>query len=186
MDTTSPSLLVRLRQPGEQLAWGRFVQLYTPLLFHWAHRWGLQDQDAADLVQEVFVTLVQKLATFEYDRPRGFRNWLHMIALNKLREFCRRRGTQAPAGGALEDVAVPDESDEVADVEYRQHLVGRAVQLMEAEFAPKMWTACWGCAVAGRPVAEVAAELGISEGAVYVAKSRAMMRLRQELAGLLD
>src|SRR5262249_27402575 len=109
MDTTSPSLLVRLRRPEEQAAWGRFVQLYTPLLMNRAHRWGLQDQDAADLVQDGLVTLVQKLATFQYDQHRGFRNWLHTIALNKFRDFCRRRGVRAPTGGRLEDVAAPED-----------------------------------------------------------------------------
>ena len=83
MDTTSPSLLIRLRQPGEQDAWRRFVQMYTPLLFRWARRWGLRDQDAADMVQDVCVILMQKLPTFQYDPRRGFRNWLHTIALNK-------------------------------------------------------------------------------------------------------
>jgi RNA polymerase sigma-70 factor (ECF subfamily) len=186
MDATSPSLLIRLRRPDEQASWGRFVQLYTPLLLNWARSWGLQDHDAADLVQEVLVTLVQKLATFQYDEQRGFRNWLHTVALNKFRDFCRRRGVRAATGGGLDDVAAPPESDALAEAEYRQHLLGRALQLMQAEFAPRMWKACWEHVVAGRAVAEVAAELGISEGTVYVAKSRVMMRLRQELAGLLD
>jgi RNA polymerase sigma-70 factor, ECF subfamily len=186
MDTTSPSLLIRLRRPDQHFAWARFVQLYTPLLLNWAHRWGLQDQDAADLVQEVFVTLVQKLATFQYDQERSFRSWLHLIALNKYRDFCRRRGVRGPTGGDLDDLAAPAEPDDLAETEYQQHLVSRALQLMQAEFAPKMWKACWEHVVAGRPVADVAAELGIAEGTVYVAKSRVMMRLRQELGGLLD
>jgi len=186
MDTTSPSLLIRLRQPGEQDAWRRFVQMYTPLLFRWARRWGLRDQDAADMVQDVCVILMQKLPTFQYDPRRGFRNWLHTIALNKFRDFCRRRGSRPTEGGSLSDVAAQELSDELAATEYRQHVVGRALQLMQAEFAPKMWKACWEHVVAGRPAVEVAKELGISPGTVYVAKSRIMMRLRKELAGLLD
>jgi RNA polymerase sigma-70 factor (ECF subfamily) len=186
MDSTSPSLLIRLRQPGEQMAWGRFVQLYTPLLFHWTHRWGLQKQDAADLVQEVFLTLVQKLPAFQYDQQRGFRSWLHTVALNKFRDFCRRRGLRAATGGELADVAMSEQTDEVAAAEYRQHVVGRALQLMQAEFPPKIWKACWEHVVLGRPATEVAVELGISAGTVYVAKSRVLLRLRQELEGLLD
>jgi RNA polymerase sigma-70 factor (ECF subfamily) len=57
---------------------------------------------------------------------------------------------------------------------------------MRAEFESSTWTACWEHVVSGRSAADVAAELGISEGAVYVAKCRVLRRLRQELKGLLD
>jgi RNA polymerase sigma-70 factor (ECF subfamily) len=186
MHTTSPSLLIRLREPGEQYAWLRFVQLYTPLLLHWAKRWGLQSQDAADLAQDVCLTLVQKLPEFHYDQQRGFRNWLRTVTLNKWRDICRRRSVRNCTTGMVEELAVPDESETFIEQEYRQHLVSRALHLMQAEFAPKMWQACWEHVVVGRSAADVAGELGISEGTVYVAKSRVMLRLREELAGLLD
>src|SRR5581483_8600497 len=66
MHTTSASLLERLRQPSDADAWGRLVRLYTPLLLYWARRLGLQYPDAADLVQDVLVVLVQKLPEFHY------------------------------------------------------------------------------------------------------------------------
>ena len=53
MTQTPVSLLERLRQPGDQEAWQRFVELYGPLIYAWSRRAGLQDQDAADLVQDV-------------------------------------------------------------------------------------------------------------------------------------
>jgi RNA polymerase sigma-70 factor (ECF subfamily) len=187
MNTTSPTLLERLRQPAEQDAWGRFVHLYTPLLYAWARHFGLAEADAADLVQEVFTVLVQKLPEFRHEPGKGFRNWLRTVALNKWRDQLRRRA--APAGGspeALAEVAAPHDSGAFGEAEYRQHLVRRALQLMQSEFSPKTWQACWEHVAAARAAAEVAAELGISVGSVYVAKSRVMSRLRQELAGLLD
>jgi hypothetical protein len=51
MEETPASLLERLRRRGEQAAWAHFVDLYTPLLYYWARRIGLQPHDAADLVQ---------------------------------------------------------------------------------------------------------------------------------------
>jgi RNA polymerase sigma-70 factor (ECF subfamily) len=188
MNTTSVTLLERLRQPNEPDAWARFVKLYTPLLFYWARRLGLQDQDASDLVQEVFVTLVQKLPEFRYDRQKNFRSWLRTVMHNKWRDRGRRPALAVGRGqeAALAERAAPDDPDAFGEAEYRQHLVQRALELMQAEFPPKMWQACWEHVVAGRPAAEVAAELGIAPGTVYVAKSRVMSRLRQELEGLLD
>src|ERR1700730_18807813 len=82
MDRTPASLLEQVRNPADQEAWKRFVRLYTPLLFHWAHRIHLQDQDAADLVQDVFTVLFQKLPEFRYDPARSFRAWLRTVHLN--------------------------------------------------------------------------------------------------------
>jgi RNA polymerase sigma-70 factor (ECF subfamily) len=188
MDTTSASLLKQLRQADAQAAWARFVDLYTPLLFGWARRLGLQAEDAADLVQEVLIVLVGKLPELEYDPSKSFRKWLRTIALNKWRDRCRRRDPlpRAVDEAALPDVRAPDGAEEFAEAEYRQHLVARALEVMQAEFQPVTWQACWEFVVKDRPAAEVARQLGITVNAVYLAKGRVLRRLRTELDGLLD
>jgi RNA polymerase sigma-70 factor (ECF subfamily) len=183
MHTTPVSLLQRLRRPGEQEAWASFVRLYTPLLFFWANRLGLQDQDAADLVQDVFLALVRALPGFDYDRRKSFRAWLRTILLNHARNRLRQRVARPLDEKAL---AVADPAGELAEAEYREQLVGRALELIRGDFRPTTWKAFWECQVAGRPAAAVAAELGLSVGAVYVARSRVLSRLRTELEGLLD
>ena len=188
MHTTSISLLERLRQPGERLAWDRFVELYTPLLYHWARRFGLSGADAADFVQDVFTVLLGELPRFLYDPARRFRGWLWTVTVNKWRERQRRQGAvpQQAAGGA-QDVASP--VDPIADfdeAEYRKYIVDRALQLMRADFQAATWKAFWEYVVVGRPAPEVAAELGITVNAVHLAKSRVLRRLRHELQGLLD
>jgi RNA polymerase sigma-70 factor (ECF subfamily) len=188
MNTTPVSLLQRLRQPNQPVAWARFVELYTPVLFAWARRLGLQAQDAADLVQEVFAILVRKLPEFDYNPQQGFRKWLHTVTRNKWRDACRRRGVLPPqAGGdALEDVPNSDGPDSLAECEYRQQLVSRALELMQTDFQPATWKACWELVVNGRPAADIAQELGITVNAVYLAKGRVLHRLRTELEGLLE
>src|SRR5262245_50882457 len=180
MNTTSVSLLERLRQQVDlDINWKRFVQLYTPLLYHWARKLDLAETDAADLVQDVFVLLVQKLPEFVYDRGKSFRGWLRTVMINKWREQHRRRAVKAQvtSDSALAAVADPDGTDPVEEAEYRQHLVGRALRIMQAEFQPATWKACWECVVAERSPEVVAAELGMSVNAVYLAKSRVLRRL---------
>ena len=63
MISISTSLLARLRSGEKTEAWTRFVRLYTPVLFYWVRRQGVPSDDTADLVQEVFAILVQKLPT---------------------------------------------------------------------------------------------------------------------------
>jgi RNA polymerase sigma-70 factor (ECF subfamily) len=187
MDKTPASLLERLRRPHEG-AWPRFVELYTPLLYYWACRMGLQAADAADLVQEVFTVLLQKFPQFSYDKNKSFRSWLRTVTLNRWHDNRRRKSAALRDGGpaGLEDVTAPDAAEALWEKEYRDHLVARAAEVMKAEFQPATWQAFWSLAVEGRSGAEVAAELGLSLDAVYAAKSRVLRRLRQELDGMLE
>ncbi len=97
MNTTSGSLLFRLQHPPDgnvdQNAWEKFVQLYTPLMFHWARNVGLQQFDAADLVQEVLSIVFRRLPDFQYNTTGSFRGWLRTVTLNKFREKKRKRVT---------------------------------------------------------------------------------------------
>jgi RNA polymerase sigma-70 factor (ECF subfamily) len=187
METTPVSLLDQLRAQTDPAAWERFTRLYTPLLYLYSRRLGLQDSDASDLVQDVFLVLVQKLPQFQRQHTRSFRAWLRTIVLNKWRDLCRRRNAaHQPQGAPLPDPPCPDEKLEMEEEEYRQYVARRALQVMQTEFQPTTWKACWEHVVCGRPAAEVAAELGISPATVYVAKFRVLNRLRQHLEGLLD
>jgi RNA polymerase sigma-70 factor, ECF subfamily len=188
MNTTSYSLMERLRQPAQQEAWARFVKLYTPLIYQWARGASLSSQEAADLVQEVLTLLVEKLPSFAYDRKKSFRGWLRTVTLNKWREKRRRwrPPLEAMAQEGLADLSVPDSTAAFEEAEYTRYVVHRAQELMRAEFQEQTWKACWECVVVGRPPAEVARELGITTNAVYLAKSRVLRRLHQELSGLLD
>lgn len=188
MNTTPISLLERLRLPDEQQAWRRFVALYTPLLYHWARKVGLSAADAEDLVQDVLLVLVRKLPEFSYQPGKRFRGWLWTVLLHKYRENRRRlNSVAAPAGSKqLSDLAVSDDVKEISEDEYRQYLVCRALKLMQADFQPASWQACWQSVVEGKSAEAVGAELGLSPGAVRAAKFRVLSRLRSELLGLLE
>jgi RNA polymerase sigma-70 factor (ECF subfamily) len=179
--------LQRLRTTTDAEAWRRFVDLYTPLICSWARPLGLKEQDAADLVQDVFTLLVKKMPAFEYDRHRSFRGWLRTVLVNKWRE---RQRDRAPAGGipaeVLDEIAGPDNVAGWCDEEFQRYLSMRALQLMQADFQPATWRACWEHVVCGRDAAEVARELGLTTNAVYLASSRVLRRLREELDGMLD
>lgn len=184
VDATPPSLLDRLRRP-DPAAWERFVALYAPLLRAWARRLGADGADADDLVQDVLAALVRALPDFRYDPGRRFRGWLWTVTANRWRETRRRAGPDR-GGEGVPEVALPDPAEAVDDAEYRRYLVGRALRVMRADFAPDQWQAFWESAVDGLPAADIAARRGISVAAVYAAKARVLRRLREEFAGLLD
>ena len=186
MQTTSLTLLEQLRQPANDAAWNRFLQLYAPLLYYWARRTGLQEADAGDLVQEVLHLLVKKLPEFEHDGRHSFRGWLRTVTLNKWRD--QQRAKKRPPGTleSSDEPAVPDDADRFWTEEYHRLLAARALEIMQTHFETPTWRACWLTVVEDRPAADVAAELKMSINAVYLARSRVLARLRQELQGLLD
>lgn len=182
---TPPSLFERLRRPADADAWTRFVELYAPLLHGRLAQRGCPGDDIADLMQNVFVTLVQVLPNFTYDRHKSFRRWLRTVALNKWRDQVKERKLPTVSVGKDWAEAAPAE-DPFWEQEYRGLLARRALEIMQRDFPGKTWTACWQMVVEGVPAAAIANRLGISPGAVHAARFRVLDRLRQELAGLLD
>ncbi len=192
---TRPSLLVRIRDARDGQAWSEFVDLYAPLVYGFARKRGLQDADAADLTQEVLRAVAGAARQLQYDPQRGpFRNWFFTVVRNKLRNFLAGRKThgQAP-GGTDAQVRLQEQADENRDnpqaqwdQEYEQRLFAWAAQQVQASFQPATWQAFWQTAVEGRKPQEVAQQLGISVGAVYIARSRVLARLREEIQQLQE
>lgn len=194
MSPTSATLLERLRDRADTEAWQRLIELYSPLLFSWLRRHSLQDADVDDLVQEVLVAVAREAPQFRHSgRPGAFRHWLRTILANRLREFWRgRRHRPAATGdsdfaGMLDQLEDPDSGiSRLWDQEHDQHIVRRLLALLEPQFAPSTWQAFRRVVLDGARPDAVAAELGLTVNAVFIAKSRILQRLREESRGLLD
>ena len=187
MLTTSLTLLDKLRQPEDPVAWTRFVKLYAPLLLHWARRQGFQPADAADLTQDVLLKMFRLLAGYVRGSGQTFRGWLFRIIVNQARDFRRRRATRAlPQSDELPDPEADSPIAEMDETEYRQLLVRRGMELIRSDFNNSTWSAFEEVMQKGRPPSEVAKQLGISENAVFMARHRILKRLREELDGMLE
>jgi len=191
---TSRSLLARVRENDVE-AWNRLVSLYAPFVYHFCRRAGLDAADASDVFQEVFQATWSKLSTFEKREQGGtFRGWLRTITMNKVRDHFRRRAREPLAGGgtdiqlALAGVSAPGDEDDAGldDASFdperaESELLRRALEVVREGFQERTWQAFLGTAVEGRSPRDVGDDLGMSQGAVRVAKSRVLQRLRAEL-----
>jgi RNA polymerase sigma factor (sigma-70 family) len=184
---TRTSLLARIRDPGDKAGWERFVEVYAPLVYGFARRHGLQDADAADLTQEVLWAVACASGRFRYDPARGsFRGWLFTVARNRLRNALAQRRRDAAATGAnglLEAQPAPEESTRW-DQEYEQRLFEWAAGRARGDFEEATWQAFWRTAVGGESPREVGEALGLSVGAVYIARSRVLANLREQVRQL--
>lgn len=188
MLTTRQSLIQRVRDSNDAEAWSVFVEIYGPLVYQYGRRHGLQDADAADLVQDVLGEVASCIGRFSYDAEMGrFRNWLLVIARYKLSHHVRKNGHQRGTGDTgvlrmLEQQSAPDDLAEHWEKEYRSHLFGWAAEQVRAEVNERSWLVFWNTAVEGRTAAEVANSLRMKVGSVYVVKSRVLLRIRELIA----
>jgi RNA polymerase sigma factor (sigma-70 family) len=192
---TRVTLLARIRDGRDTDAWGEFVRLYGPVVYGFARNRGLQDADAADLMQDVMRSVARNAAKMEYDPARGtFRGWLYTVTRNKIYNFLSAQKNRPRASGdpdAREQLdAAPAREEDGPDAdwekEYQRRLTDQAMELVKDEFQPATWKAFWQTAIDGLSAAEVGTALGMSPGAVYVAKSRVLARLRAEVRRMVD
>ena len=190
MNTTSPTLLEKLRSPDRPDAWERFVRLYTPLLVAWAARQGLRGADAEDLAQEVLVKLLRLMPDYRRGSGQSFRDWLFTVTRNQAVDHRHRRATRPlPAADGLSGADGATDPDAVAEIderEYRLGLLRGALEVVRTDFDPETVVAFTQTVLEEKPARDVAVELGLTPGAVYMARSRVLARLREHLDGLLD
>ncbi len=186
---TRASLLVRLRDGSDAEAWQEFVRLYGQVIYGFARKRGLQDADSADLMQDVLRSVLSAADRLEYNPARGtFRGWLFTVTRNKVFNFLESRRHRVQGSGdsrvqqRLEQHAF-DGHDLVDDWEadYQRTVAAQAMERVRSEFQPATWNAFVQTAVEGRSPTQAASNVGLSVGAVYVAKSRVIARLRQEI-----
>ncbi len=178
---TRLSLLVRIRNVNDEEAWAQFVEIYGPVVYRLARKHGLQDADAADVTQDVLRAVLGAAGRFEYNPGRGsFRGWLFTVARNRLRKFAAGRRREVADGGSLGTQPAPEEATDW-DREYELRLFEWAAAKVRDRFREATWQAFWRTAVEGQEPAAVAHALGLSVGAVYIARSRVLARIRQEV-----
>ena len=185
--STSPSLIVQVKGDDPD-AWRRLAYIYTPLVYGWIRKAGISEEDASDLVQEVFVRVSTAIDRFEHN---SFRGWLLTITQNEIRGWYRqqKKNVADAAGGsvALENIQnAPqmDESsiDEIGDDEADSlGLVRRAAETIEGDFEKKTWQAFWRSTVDGHDTSAIASDLSMTPQAIRQAKFRVLKRLRETL-----
>lgn len=189
MPETSLTLMERLRQGDDAAAWERLVRLYTPLIRGWLRRNLPQPDDVEDQTQQVFQVIVEKMPAFEHaGRAGSFRAWLRGICVNRVRMFWRER---QPGWGPDPEPMLRQLEDPHSDLtrqwdrEHDEYIVRALLKQIEGDFKPATMQAFRLVFLVGCAPEVVAAEVGISVNAVYIAKSHVLRRLREEAAGLV-
>lgn len=191
VDSISSSLLNRVRA-NDSDAWSHLSQVYGPLVYRWARIKRLQEDDAADIVQEVFRAVAKSIHTFDQEGGTRFRSWLWGVTRNKLRDHFRRLGSRPQATGGtdahlqMEQIpeSAPTDGETSDGFDPEASLMHRVLEIIRIEFEDRTWKAFWQAAVDGEASSDIAESLGMSRQAVRQAKYRVLRRLREEMGDL--
>jgi RNA polymerase sigma-70 factor (ECF subfamily) len=191
-ERTRASLLIRLRDAADAEAWSTFHEVYVPLIYRFCRARGLQDSDAADVSQEVLVRVVKDIRSFDYRPEKGrFRDWLGAITRARMARFFKKSLRRREETGRDDDGYGGDEPQSPAvsalwDDEFNSHVLRMALDRARPHFEPATWRLFERAWIEHHAAADVAAELGVPIQAVYVAKSRVLKRLREEVLLLAE
>ena len=189
---TRPSLLLRLRDPADTASWRSFVDVYGPLVYGLCRRGGLRHEDAEDVTQEVFGRVAKAIRAFEYQPEVGrFRSWLGTLVRNEVNRLFQKKGADvldqgvgAPAQ-ALDSLAASLDDTAWATA-FNAHILETALARSRPHFEEATWRAFELTWLESRPPVEVGGQLGRSLDFVYIAKSRVLKRLWEEVQELAD
>lgn len=186
---TRHSLIQRLQDGGDNAAWEEFASIYRPIIVRIALRKQLQLDDAEDLAQQVLMLVLKNISKWKKDPTRArFRTWLQTVVRNAMINALSRRPKDQASGGttSLEQLhQSPAKADSLwFDLEWERETLRWVAQQVRSEFESSTWTAFWDTAIEEWSAQEVAERIGKSVGAVYIARSRVMQRIKQRIAEL--
>ncbi|MCA9201911.1 MAG: sigma-70 family RNA polymerase sigma factor [Planctomycetales bacterium] len=188
--STRITLLRKVKDASDDHAWRQFVDQYTPLVFRYCRQRGLQDADACDVTQNVFMAVARAMDRFDYDSSRGrFRSWLGKVTVREIYRFLLRAKRTAPicgvgTGQRLDEVSGELESDWQAH--YNRHIYGLALKRIQPTFDAKVWQAFELTWLQDRKPSEAAELLKREPQWVYQAKFRVLRHLRDVVQELAD
>ena len=182
-----------MAKSGDTQAWSRITDLYGPIVFLICIQKGLQESDAHDVTQEIFVSIYKSLDRFKKsDANHGFLKWVNAIARNRIADFYRAKEKLPQAYGGSDGIKLvenrsttgtPDDESQIDTL--RQQLAARALALLKTDFQSNTWQAFYMTMVEGRTTAEAAEELNMSHAGVRVARMRVRNRLKDEFGDVL-
>ncbi len=188
---TRHSLIVRLKDQQNDLAWTEFVCAYEPFLLRLVQKHGTPERHEADVTQQLLLTIAKSVERWKPDgKTASFRRWLGCVARHVVIKFMTRERTQITGQGGSEFLvhmeAIADDSVEAKHArQYQEELIIWAAELVRGEFRPNSWRSFWETEIEGRSVADVSKELGVSAGSVYMSRSRVFARIRNRVQEVL-
>ena len=187
---TRSTLIRRIRDLEDALAWEEFVRLYRGYVRKFALLGGLNPHDADDVAQDVLFHVSTGIRHFEHRPHMGaFRAWLRRIVRRRIWHLVRRNARIATLGDTFEEeddffASLPANIQDPAaelEIKWRHNLVSLALRRLRRRFDPATLQIFILHVFDGWDAGKVARFHRKSRAAVYLAKHRVMPHLKREI-----
>ena len=188
MDTTRPSLLIRIKNPRDVEAWTEFHELYAPLLYRYARHRGLGHEDAEDVRAACYEAIVRHIGAFEYDKQKGgFKAWLRTMVNRRVIDLLRKRRDERADSAALAELPADEPApDELWDQHWQEQHLAYCVEQVRGSVTPQTFEAFKLLVRDECSVPDVCNRLALTPKQVYRAKARVLQLVRQRMAVMLS
>lgn len=188
---TRSTLIVQLKSQQDEAAWWEFVRTYESFLQRLVERRGVPAMHVPDVTQQVLTAIARSIGSWQDDgQEASFRRWVNRVARNVVIKYMARERHHAGGQGGTEALQllaeVPAEQDTTLAKQYEHELIVWAAEQVREEFLDSSWRAFWATMIEGREVAQVAEELSLSIGSIYMSRSRIKKRIREKVAEVLE
>jgi RNA polymerase sigma-70 factor, ECF subfamily len=187
METTRPSLLIRVRNRQDQTAWYEFDSIYRPMLIRFGLARGLNATEAEEVAQQCLAAITQHIESFEYDPTKGrFKGWLRTMVHNRMKNLLRdRHEGQADSQDFKRTQQREEAPDELFDRIWRQEHLKHCLRLIQKEVEPSSFKAFVAHVIDEQPVEKICGEFKMTANQVHAIKSRMLKRIRQRMLEIL-
>lgn len=179
---TSMTLLQKLAidvTGGNEASWVRFFDLYTPAIRRFVE-WNDRGHDPDDVVQEVYLKLVEIIRSGKYDPDKArFRTFLALLIRRQLitlyrQDQARHVSDRCSIDDLTEELSVPSEQLSQIDLSWAKAKHEAAVEHVLTKVAMKAQTRdiYRAYVIENRPMDEIVATFGVTSDIVYKVKNR--------------
>lgn len=190
METTRPSLLLRIRDASDEASWEVFHAIYRPLLIRFARARGVGMDDAEDISQQVLAVVHSEIQGFDYDsRLGGFKAWLRKLVMFRVGSLFRHREVRRKGAAVLEEREAKRESsfdspEESFEKIWLEEHLWHVMKELDAEVEKQTMAIFRGLVFEQQPTAHLADRFQVSEQSIYTIKWRMTRRIGERMKQL--
>lgn len=192
-DSTRATLIEKIKDLDDAWSWQEFFDTYWKVVYSFARRMGLTDQEAEEVVQETMIGVSRQIPDFQYDPSGSFRSWLLNKASWRIKDQLKKRNEfwvsiDAEDPDKRVGKAMVQKSSEAFEryweAEWKRNLLEVAMDRIGKEIDPKQLQAFDLYVIKGWSAAKVATSLRMSVAQVYLIKHRLTPKLRRAIGDL--
>lgn len=184
--STHKTLLEKI-QAGDEISWQEFYERYSPIVLRGVASYGLSEQDAEEVLQDVMLKFFRNDLVTRYDAGKArFRTYFNQVIVSCIYDFLRekKKYSQEIRGEHIPDFPITSETENLFLEEWHKQMLEEALEQLRAQVKAETFLAFHLTVFLGKSIQDTADFLHLEPNMIYVARSRCIARLREIISSI--